>query len=68
MPNLRPQMRQQELSEQLEGHKTRVLAGKNGILEVASMKVDWVMSAIIGSAGLLPGLTAPSWCQRSIGQ
>ena len=40
------------------GHQTKVLAGKNGILEVASMKVDWVMSAIIGSAGLLPGLTA----------
>jgi 1-deoxy-D-xylulose-5-phosphate reductoisomerase len=35
-----------------------VLGGKNGILEASSAKVDWVMSAIVGSAGLLPGLTA----------
>ena len=47
-----------ELKELLNGHKIKVLAGKNGILEASSVKVDWVMSAIIGSAGLLPGLTA----------
>ena len=47
-----------ELKEILSGRNIKVLGGKNGILEASSVKVDWVMSAIIGSAGLLPGLTA----------
>ena len=47
-----------ELKEILSGQNIKVFGGKNGILEASSVKVDWVMSAIIGSAGLLPGLTA----------
>ena len=47
-----------ELKEILSGRNIKVLGGKNGILEASSAQVDWVMSAIVGSAGLLPGLTA----------
>lgn len=47
-----------ELKELLYGHNIKVLAGESGLLEVASIDVDWVMSAIVGAAGLLPGLTA----------
>ena len=47
-----------ELKDILSGRNIKVFGGKNGILEASSVKVDWVMSAIIGSAGLLPGLTA----------
>ena len=47
-----------DLKEMLSGHKIEVCAGINGVLEVASRKVDWVMSSIVGSAGLLPGLKA----------
>ena len=42
----------------LFGHKTEVCAGNSGILEVSGRQTDWVMSAIVGSAGLLPGLNA----------
>ena len=47
-----------DLKEMLRGHKIEVCAGINGLLEVASRKVDWVMSSIVGSAGLRPGLKA----------
>ena len=47
-----------DLKEMLSGHKVEVCAGLNGILEVANRNVDWVMSSIVGSAGLLPGLKA----------
>ena len=47
-----------ELKNKLSGHKIKVCAGASGILEVSSQQTDWVMSAIVGSAGLLPGLTA----------
>jgi 1-deoxy-D-xylulose-5-phosphate reductoisomerase len=47
-----------ELKEMLSAHEVEVCAGINGVLEVASRKVDWVMSSIVGSAGLLPGLKA----------
>ena len=47
-----------DLKDMLSGHKIEVCAGINGVLEVASRKVDWVMSSIVGSAGLLPGLKA----------
>ena len=47
-----------ELKEMLSEHRIEVCAGINGVLEVASRQVDWVMSAIVGSAGLLPGLRA----------
>jgi 1-deoxy-D-xylulose-5-phosphate reductoisomerase len=47
-----------ELKNLLSGHKIEVCAGKNGLLEVAGRQVEWVMSAIVGSAGLAPGLRA----------
>ena len=47
-----------ELKNKLSGHKIKVCAGASGILEVSSQQTDWVMSAIVGSAGLLPGLSA----------
>ena len=47
-----------DLKEMLSGHQVEVCAGINGVLEVASRQVDWVMSSIVGSAGLLPGLKA----------
>ena len=47
-----------DLKEILKKHPIEVCAGVTGVLEVASRQVDWVMSAIVGSAGLLPGLRA----------
>ncbi len=47
-----------DLREILKNHQIEVCAGMTGVLEVASREVDWVMSAIVGSAGLLPGLKA----------
>ena len=47
-----------DLKEMLSKHKIEVCAGVDGVMEVASRQVDWTMSAIIGSAGLLPGLKA----------
>ena len=47
-----------DLKGLLSGHKIEVCAGPSGILEVSSQQTDWVMSAIVGSAGLLPGLCA----------
>ena len=47
-----------DLKEMLSGHRIEVCAGINGIMEVASRQADWVMSSIVGSAGLLPGLKA----------
>ena len=48
----------QDLKELLSNHEIEVCAGFTGVMEVASRKVDWTMSAIVGSAGLLPGLKA----------
>ncbi len=47
-----------DLKDLLFGHKIKVCAGLSGVLEVSSQKTDWVMSAIVGSAGLLPGISA----------
>ena len=47
-----------DLKGMLSGHKIEVCAGINGLLEVASRQAEWVMSAIVGSAGLRPGLKA----------
>ena len=50
-----------QLAEQLltEGCETEVLAGKEGLNQVAAAKeVDYVMAAIVGAAGLLPTLSA----------
>ena len=47
-----------DLKGLLAGYKVEVCAGINGVLEVSSRQTDWVMSAIVGSAGLLPGIGA----------
>lgn len=47
-----------ELRTALAGSNVESAAGKAALAEAASRPVDWVMSAIIGSAGLLPGLKA----------
>ncbi len=46
------------LQEILAGSGIAVAAGRNAILEAADRPVDWTMSAIVGAAGLEPGLRA----------
>ena len=46
------------LQETLAGSGIAVAAGRNAILEAADRPVDWTMSAIVGAAGLEPGLRA----------
>ena len=48
----------QELKERLSGTGIEVGSGVNGINDSASLPVDWAMSAIVGAAGLEPGLRA----------
>jgi 1-deoxy-D-xylulose-5-phosphate reductoisomerase len=48
----------QELNEMLSHTDIKVAAGANGINEAASVQVNWAMSAIVGAAGLEPGLRA----------
>lgn len=47
-----------ELSDILNGTGIEVAAGAQAVAEAAERPADWVMSAIVGAAGLLPGLTA----------
>lgn len=42
----------------LIGSKTEAAAGPEAIAEAADRPADWVMSAIVGAAGLVPGLRA----------
>lgn len=46
------------LQEILAGSGIAVAAGRNAILESADRPVNWTMSAIVGAAGLEPGLRA----------
>ena len=46
------------LREALAGTGTHVAAGDGAIAEAADRPADWVMSAIVGAAGLVPGLRA----------
>ncbi len=46
------------LREALAGTGIAVAAGTQAIAEAADRPVDWVMSAIVGAAGLVPGLRA----------
>ncbi|OCJ11032.1 1-deoxy-D-xylulose-5-phosphate reductoisomerase [Rhizobium sp. AC27/96] len=50
--------RYQALKDALAGTGIAVGAGKNALIEAASMPSDWVMAAIIGTAGLAPTLAA----------
>lgn len=47
-----------ELRERLNGAGVEARAGKSAIIEAAARGADWVMSAIVGAAGLAPTLAA----------
>ncbi|MCF3974127.1 1-deoxy-D-xylulose-5-phosphate reductoisomerase [Paracoccus salsus] len=47
-----------DLRAALAGSDVRAAAGTQALVEAAGRPVDWVLSAIVGSAGLVPGLTA----------
>ncbi|PHQ69771.1 MAG: 1-deoxy-D-xylulose-5-phosphate reductoisomerase [Sneathiella sp.] len=42
----------------LAGTGTEVAAGRQALIDAASIEVDWMMSAIVGAAGLAPTLAA----------
>ncbi|WP_317054653.1 1-deoxy-D-xylulose-5-phosphate reductoisomerase [Roseovarius rhodophyticola] len=46
------------LRDALAGTGTKVAAGEQAIIEAGAHPADWVMSAIVGFAGLAPGLAA----------
>lgn len=49
-----------DLKALLDGTGVVVAAGTTAITEAAHRRADWTLSAIIGAAGLVPGLTALS--------
>lgn len=48
----------QDLRDRLAGTGVEVAAGPGAIAEAADRPADWVMSAIVGAAGLVPGFRA----------
>jgi 1-deoxy-D-xylulose-5-phosphate reductoisomerase len=50
--------RLQDLRDALEGTGIEAAAGQAALVEAADRPADWTMSAIVGSAGLAPGLAA----------
>jgi 1-deoxy-D-xylulose-5-phosphate reductoisomerase len=50
--------RLQELRDALQGSGIEVAAGQSAIVEAAARPADWVLSAIVGAAGLAPGIEA----------
>jgi 1-deoxy-D-xylulose-5-phosphate reductoisomerase len=48
----------EELRSRLEGSGVAAAAGAQAIIEAAGQGADWVMSAIVGAAGLAPTLAA----------
>lgn len=48
----------EDLRAALDGTEIEAAAGADALLEAASRPTDWVMSAIVGAAGLAPGLKA----------
>jgi len=48
----------QDLKDALQGSGVEVAAGETAIAEAAARPADWVMSAIVGAAGLAPGIEA----------
>ncbi|WP_226553485.1 1-deoxy-D-xylulose-5-phosphate reductoisomerase [Celeribacter naphthalenivorans] len=47
-----------ELKSALAGSGIQAAAGEHALIEAADREADWIMSAIVGSAGLAPGLHA----------
>nr|WP_321253050.1 1-deoxy-D-xylulose-5-phosphate reductoisomerase [uncultured Ruegeria sp.] len=50
--------RLEDLRDALSGSGVAVAAGEKALAEAASRPADWVMSAIVGAAGLTPGIEA----------
>lgn len=53
-----------ELRAALAGSGTEAAAGPAALVEAAARPADWVMSAIVGAAGLAPGFAALAQGQR----
>ena len=51
-------VRLEELRALLAGSGVQAAAGQAAIMEAAARPADWIMSAIVGAAGLAPGLQA----------
>jgi 1-deoxy-D-xylulose-5-phosphate reductoisomerase len=47
-----------DLRDALAGSRVRAAAGQAALIEAGARPADWVMSAIVGSAGLAPGIEA----------
>ncbi len=47
-----------DLHDALAGSRVRAAAGQAALIEAGARPADWVMSAIVGSAGLAPGIEA----------
>ncbi len=47
-----------DLRDALAGSGVRAAAGQAALIEAGALPADWVMSAIVGSAGLAPGIEA----------
>lgn len=47
-----------DLRDALSGSTVAAAAGPSALIEAASRPADWVLSSIVGSAGLAPGLAA----------
>lgn len=47
-----------ELKQELSGSGIQVGAGVDAVIEAAQLSADWVMAGIVGTAGLLPTLSA----------
>ncbi|MBF9033693.1 1-deoxy-D-xylulose-5-phosphate reductoisomerase [Rhodobacterales bacterium HKCCE2091] len=47
-----------ELRERLAGSRIETAAGEAALVEAAARPADWIMSGIVGAAGLVPGLAA----------
>ncbi len=50
--------RLEDLRAALDGSGVEAAAGREAMLEAATRPADWIMSAIVGAAGLAPGLKA----------
>ncbi|MDP7151986.1 MAG: 1-deoxy-D-xylulose-5-phosphate reductoisomerase [Paracoccaceae bacterium] len=48
----------QDLKDALAGSSVQAAAGRSALIEAARRPTDWTMSAIVGAAGLEPGMVA----------
>jgi 1-deoxy-D-xylulose-5-phosphate reductoisomerase len=55
---IRDESRIEELRSRLSGSGVAVAGGDSAVIEAAGQGADWVMSAIVGAAGLAPTLAA----------